>query len=347
MPELPSNKIYWVNQVEAAKIKNKTIHSFESPASGSKINWRQFLLLRVLWVTNQATKLSSPSERGRWGVTEQNIQAARQHLKAMPGWTRYISTASKTLAWHRENNFSSLGAFSLVCLYQLNSNSINPSQGMFIHKLEFSPMKTRSQDLAGDAQVKGGNPVTPTRSQRKATASDDSRMVDKAIVGLKDLSIDDDNESSESPEDGFYLSPLSPPTGDFGPAFKSISDEQIVNIALLLYLQALLINFSGIRADWTSECRALVVKRDKDQKVYEARVDGFLRYQDDPDNPIIAIVEVKPFLRDIAPDLNPTRMQESAHMAAWISQHPPTPSELTSGGTFRCVISVCRRSLPL
>lgn len=67
-----------------------------------------------------------------------------------------------------------------------------------------------------------------------------------------------------------------------------------MNMALLLYLQALPINFCGIGADWTPERRALIVKKKDGHKVREARVDGFLRYQGDKDNPITAIVEVKP-----------------------------------------------------
>jgi hypothetical protein len=130
------------------------------------------------------------------------------------------------------------------------------------------------------------------------------------------------------------MSPLSPPSSDLAHALKSISDEQIINMALLLYLQALLINVRGIGADWTPERRALIVKKKDGQKVYEARVDGFLRYQSDKSDPIMAIVEVKPCIRDINPNSDPIRMQEGAQMAAWICQHPPPPSQLTPGRTF-------------
>ncbi|KAJ5420187.1 hypothetical protein N7465_002706 [Penicillium sp. CMV-2018d] len=205
-------------------------------------------------------------------------------------------------------------------------------------------MKTRSQSQAGRAQPRDVNPVTPTRSQKRARVPDGSSSVNDTSFGLGDLSIHDDDESpetsddDETPETGIHISPFSPPTGDLSHAFKSISDEQIVNTALLLYLEALLINFGGIQADWTPERRALVVKRHNGQKVYEARVDGFLRYQRDRNNPIMAIVEVKPFPRDTDPN-DSIRMQESAQMAAWICQHPPTPAELTSGSKFRCLHS--------
>ncbi|KAJ9486606.1 hypothetical protein VN97_g6721 [Penicillium thymicola] len=191
-------------------------------------------------------------------------------------------------------------------------------------------MKTRSQNQAGRAQSRDINPVTPTRSQQKARAPDGSSLLRDTSFGIEGLSIDDDDES---PETDVYISPFSPPTGDLGHAFKSISDEQIINTTLLLYLEALLINFGGIQADWTPERRALVVKRYNGQKVYEARVDGFLRYQRDQNNPIMAIVEVKPFPRD-ADSNDSMRKQESTQMTAWICQHPPTPAGLTSASKF-------------
>ncbi|KAJ5922915.1 hypothetical protein N7516_010618 [Penicillium verrucosum] len=313
MPYVPKNQDSWLGQVKTANVGTKTIHSFESPASGSKIGLKQFLLLRVLWVKNQATKLSRSSEREKWNVTEQHIHVAREHLKAMSSWVQYKSTISKNLAWHQNE--------------EARIKPVVPSQGMLTLLHQHVQQKTRAPE------------GTSTRNDTS--------------LGIGGLSIDDDDESletsddDESPETEDYISPFSPPTGDLGHAFKSISDEQIVNTALLLYLEALLINFVGIQADWTPERHALVVKRYNGQKVYEARLDGFLRYQRDQNNPIMAIVEVKPFSRDTDPD-DSTRKQESAQMAAWICQHPPTPAELTSGSKFsRLLVSQDRHHIYL
>ena len=213
---------------------------------------------------------------------------------------------------------------------------------MFIPKLDFSSIRTRSQTSASRAQERD-DPVTPTNSPKNARAHKVSSLADEADFDFKGLSIDDDDEVPNQ----LYISPFTPLTGELSHAFKSISDEQIINMALLLYLQALLIHFYGIGADWTPERRALIVRKNDGQKVYEARVDGFLRYQRDEKTPIMAIVEVKPSTRDPEIGVNPTRMQESAQMAAWICQHPPTLSELTSRGIFRYVISVCKVFLPL
>lgn len=341
MAELPSNEKSWLKRVQGTSFETKTIHSFESSASGSKIALPQFLLLRVLWVKNPATKLSDSSEYGKWGISKKHIEAARNHLREVSDWEQYKSTFSNNLAWHQKTGFLSLGTFSLVRLYQLNSRSINTAHDVFVPKLDFSPRKTRSQASAGRAQAKDGSPVTPTRSKKNAMSPNDPNPLHDVKISLDDLfddlSIDEDEE--KSPESDLHMSPFSPPSGDLAHDLKSISDEQIVNMALLLYLQALLINFCGIGADWTPERRALIVKKKDGQKVYEARVDGFLRYQGDQNNPILAIVEVKPCIRDINPSLDSIRMQEGAQMAAWICQHPPSLSELTSDRTFRWVLS--------
>lgn len=141
---------------------------------------------------------------------------------------------------------------------------------------------------------------------------------------------------SESPATNFHISPQSPLTMDVARSLKDISDEQMVNIALLAYLDALLIHFPYLKVGWTPERRAFTVKDRNTNKIYEARVDGFLRHR--LDNEIIAIIEVKPCTRTINADA--IRMQEAAQMAAWISQHPPTSSEhdrvvKTQGGKFR------------
>lgn len=63
-------------------------------------------------------------------------------------------------------------------------------------------------------------------------------------------------------------------------------------------------------------------------KVYEARVDGFLRCCGGNDERM-AIVKVKLSARG-PPSNAAIRVQESAPMAAWISQSPPELTKATS-----------------
>lgn len=332
MPPLPSDEESWYKQTGFERLETTdTIHSFDSPDSGSKITLRQFLLLRILWVKKTAPALSS--EYSQWEISKSQIDVARNHLRKVVGWEQYKSTFINDLAWHQQEGFLSLGTFSLVRLYQLNSRSIE-TRDEFIPKLEFSPRKTRSQAKASD-----GIPVTPTRS--KKTAGNVSSPFSDAEPDLDRLTIDDDDDEDEDDDDGkrphnvLYMSPLSPPSSDLAHTLKSISDEQIINMALLLYLQALLINIRGIGADWTPERRALIVKKKDGQKVYEARVDGFLRYQSDKSNPIMAIVEVKPCIRDINPNSEPSECKRALRWLRGFASTPHHPLSWLQDGHSR------------
>ena len=90
-------------------------------------------------------------------------------------------------------------------------------------------------------------------------------------------------------------------------------DEQIVNIALILWLQTLVMFHPQIqleRLKWS-------VKRLKfDFGEWEARTDGCLR----KDGEVKAIVEVKPYARKDYRDV--IQKQESAQMASWIRKSP-------------------------
>ncbi|KAH9884034.1 hypothetical protein F4778DRAFT_800536 [Xylariomycetidae sp. FL2044] len=120
------------------------------------------------------------------------------------------------------------------------------------------------------------------------------------------------------------LDPVSPANLLDAAYLEVVSDEQIVNTALILYLNAISIHCEKVKADWTLHRKRFIVESN-DAKVYEARVDGYLRSRD---NDVKAIVEVKPCIRsenEVA-----IRMQETAQMAAWICSNPPTAHELRS-----------------
>lgn len=65
---------------------------------------------------------------------------------------------------------------------------------------------------------------------------------------------------SETPSRKVHISPQFPLTGDFAWSLKDISDEQVVNKALLVYLDAIAIHCPLVKADWTLERRAFIVK---------------------------------------------------------------------------------------
>src|SRR5262249_45241365 len=101
--------------------------------------------------------------------------------------------------------------------------------------------------------------------------------------------------------------------------FPPTDDEQIVNAALVLFLKAVTMHFVG-DVYWTFHRKAFRIGNGgkKNKPGYEARVDGYLCRCSD--NKVMAILETKPCVRQSHD--HKILMQESAQMAAWISQFP-------------------------
>ncbi|PWY82799.1 hypothetical protein BO83DRAFT_454901 [Aspergillus eucalypticola CBS 122712] len=72
--KLPKNAQEWEDAIDEMELTGKTVHGAEL-ASASRIEYKQFLLLRVLWVGHHATDLP----------------------KMLPGFNRWIAKAEKML----------------------------------------------------------------------------------------------------------------------------------------------------------------------------------------------------------------------------------------------------------
>jgi hypothetical protein len=100
-------------------------------------------------------------------------------------------------------------------------------------------------------------------------------------------------------------------------------DEEVVNVHLITFLQALAGTIPGVLSQWNPRRFAFQTQFAMDR--YEARTDGYLQVQN-ATGKVQAIVEVKRGLRDDSkPDLE---MQEAAEMVGWImdNNHQPDPS---------------------
>jgi hypothetical protein len=130
------------------------------------------------------------------------------------------------------------------------------------------------------------------------------------------------------------MSPQSPANSDVAALYQVAIDEQIVNVALIVFLNALTINCPEVTGNWTLHRKPMVFKSaENGQKVYGARTDGFLRKRSIRED-ILAILEVKPILRSSKGD--GIRIQEGGQMAAWINNYPPKDLEQRrrEGGTW-------------
>ena len=87
-------------------------------------------------------------------------------------------------------------------------------------------------------------------------------------------------------------------------------DEQIVNTALIVFLNALTAHFD-FYSNWTLHRKPFIATFENAQ--FEARTDGYL---DSPGGKTRVLIEVKPVTR--LQNSLPIQMQESAQMVAWI-----------------------------
>lgn len=125
--------------------------------------------------------------------------------------------------------------------------------------------------------------------------------------------LDDDEEGSP-----MVIDDLSPAAAGEGYQFPPADDEQTVNTALILALNAVCLSQQSlVDFPWTLEQKAFVFKTPT-RKLYEARTDGHLRFRTDKMDISLAILEVKAGVRDVALP----HAQESAQMAAWINAEP-------------------------
>ncbi|KAI0154855.1 hypothetical protein GGR57DRAFT_98633 [Xylariaceae sp. FL1272] len=297
----------WKKRVHKLSIGSVSIHDGKrTEFSGSTIKEYHFLLLRVLWTpTGSAESLYKKSDS--W-ISREYLERSSNLLNSgviRHAWTNYLESVPMSKERLTKDAFNGLSTFSLVRYHQLQS--IESSTG------EKQRVPPESSPVAGRTRSKGkaAQPSSPTRpSGRPVTPN--------IVAGVGALSIEDSPGSTKdasSVESGsetgsLYLDPYQ---------LKAIEDEQIVNTALILFLNALTIHFPDLTADWTLHRLAFLCRNGNGEKTYEARVDGFLRRQ--RDNEPLVILEVKPFRRD--GERKRIIMQESAQIAAWINERPP------------------------
>ena len=201
--------------------------------------------------------------------------------------------------------FPNLGNFSLARYYQISSQAVK-EETLSTEKLNTSPIMTRSKAKGQPPKT----PATPTRPRRP-------KFLERVTPDRKDAGTVDSLPDFSA----LVLSPISPATGEFT-NLTAIEDEQIVNSALLIYLNALTMHDLAA-AEWSLSRRAFSLRnRSKDDvKVFEARVDGCLRSR--RIDRTLAIIEVKPHVRYPKNSDKSVRLQEAGQLAAWISDEPP------------------------
>ncbi|RMD40499.1 hypothetical protein DV735_g4619, partial [Chaetothyriales sp. CBS 134920] len=272
----------------------------------------QFLLLRILHDDGDADDLLQACATGKHLVAAKTWEEATTFLGRLKSWKEYLASI--------DNGSQHEGIFTVVRHYQLSTlqkagDPIEYEEDPTQQKVIFTPRPVRKTNNPFASSNRPA-PVTPTpgsRHQRKQDSASISDL-DTAMGNLEMTTPDTTEAEARTPSP---LEQISPAQDDNPNKEKAVEDEQIVNIALLIFLNAITVPYTKGTNEWSPYRCPFVVKDAGGNKVYEARVDGLLRDKATRTQ-TKALVEVKPH-----PRRDTTRMQEAAQMAAWISNYPP------------------------
>lgn len=300
-------------------------------------------MLRSIW-PNRVTEVTQiVTEQWMSGELQKRSNEARNFLRSFNDWQSYLNSLEPSKSAGVTNASVNVGGtFSLVRYYQFLS-----SRGRKGDKKGPDPdVMTPKVAMVTRSRARQDPTTTPTRGG-KATNSpvlSPGEAVDDVVDSIEGLDLG--SPIPRTPRSGgtdasSSLSLLSPytPLHSWGPGFaEAVEDEQIINTALILFLNALTIHCPGVADHWTLYRRPFTYCAPNGDKVYEARVDGLLRSSR---NDARVIVEVKPCyrcdasLKDNGPvPKSKIRMQETAQMVAWIYEsHKPSFKYGSSGRT--------------
>ncbi|CAI7564972.1 unnamed protein product [Penicillium glandicola] len=275
---LPRTAKEWHSKMASRNMEKKTIHGTDI-ASASKIDLDQFLLLRVLWKPYE-----NPAEIHKTLDIQSAKVRAAEMLRGYKSWSTYCNS------FERKGGLPE-GTFAIARHYQLE---VVKTKDYADPRIFHTPIANRTRNKQA---AKGDHLVTPTKTKG-----------DLSALSIKSES-SDDSLDYEDPETPFQrTSPMPQELANI--LYPPTKDEQIVNTALIVFLNALTIHFS-LSLDWTLHRKSFTAAFKGTE--FQARTDGYLG--DSYGSPSV-LVEVKPVTRDKKLDL--IQMQESAQMVAWI-----------------------------
>ena len=324
MESLPNSPDDWKKDAIRYKLTQGSIFDLDKYSFASKIGYKQFLCLRALWDEKRANIFAMDDTRQTW-LRDKHYMEARRLISSLPFWQAYLDSCEESLDNLLLGGFLDTGTFSLVRYHQASVEGYPPNED-FTPK--FSPVAHRTRSKVTSFLQKVMD--TPTRKTQVRTKELDpfvtpltQRLESFSFSGTDSAPIAQQSARTDVPDSA------SPVSKDKMAQYPPANDEQIVNVALVLLLNAIAMHFVP-NADWTIHRKAFQIGNKKSGKGFEARVDGFLRRRSD--DKIMAILEVKPCVRK-KKKVN-IQMQESAQMAAWINHFRDNCTTRDSKGNF-------------
>lgn len=318
----PKNPKEWQRAAKSHGVAGTKIHHHEFK-SASKFQFPQYLSLRVLLIGQ---------EHGAFNAEEFGLKAwvdeANGELDRYTSWKSYISTLTN-------RGKIPEGTFALVQFYQ-DQVMQTPDEKAFefdvvspVSKRTRAQERIREQELARDEEliqrgvskleVRSATPRRPTGPVNPVTPAKQIGPVNPRTPVNQITPISPSTPGRPSP-------PGSPGSEEYTEKEHPKSrDEQIVNTALIDFLNAFIIHLSGGLVQWTLHRKAFRASFSEESQ-YEARTDGYL---EDKAHNIHAIVEVKPISRTRAPLT--IAMQEAAQIVAWIMTNRGNKDTFTRG----------------
>lgn len=303
---MTDSKEAWEAAALTAGTRHLTIHDLKLD-SASNFKYDQYLLLRVLRISQDRTKF----EAARFGLADLE-KTAKDALGKYEFWKNYCR--SFELNMHDKEAIPQLGTFSLVRYYQFQVTKVQQNDdddpGIIV-----SPVAHRTRGRLKKEEMKAE--LEQLRLQMQ-------ELLLQTPTKQADESRPSPNAGSDS-EESVTMQPPSLPATPISKEAERIlyapaKDEQIVNAALILLLNAITIHFP-LSNDRTLHRRAFTVNFKTAS--FQARTDGYLG--DRTSGKVRALIEVKPYVRKRG--RGRIQMQEAAQMVAWISDNKQRPSQ--------------------
>ena len=257
-------------------------------------------MLRVLW----KAKDKNFFKPANFGLAEWVERASRQ-LEEYGSWKSYRASFSGAL---------SEGTFALARFYQKQVSWVPEDVSFNSHVATVpSPISkhTRSRSRRLEEWLRQATLETPSKTPKDPPEAPKTPSTN--------VSSDSGSEEDDSPDVPYSSGP--PELLDLN--FPKTKDEQIVNTALLDFLNAFIVHRS-LPVQWSLYRKPFIA--DFAKASVQARTDGCL--EEVRSEKVHAIVEVKPIVRAKARFSIP--MQEAAQMVAWIKTNPD-PAESVGG----------------
>ncbi|RAL03730.1 uncharacterized protein BO80DRAFT_268743 [Aspergillus ibericus CBS 121593] len=305
---LPDSQRAWETRATATGVIHQSVHS-ASLESASEIKEPQYVMLQVLWRDRQRREFD-------WKLSglEPWKTAAKAHCDTYKSWTLYCEdlAAGKT----KKSEFQE-SSFAVALLYQrqaANVTTMEMTPSVFVTPHEPRDLRKMPRiNYDEDAMLAevdhlhiSSNPQTPVHSRT---------LIDPDEGGL--------------PRSSYKPSSPNEPEDIQRQIYRQSKDEQIVNAALISFVNALTLH-SDICVVWSFH--RIPLKADFNPASYEARTDGYLEIPSTTDEwkRIRALVEVKAASRR---KNGPTiRMQEAAQVVAWLKSRPDRGGLLNGPG---------------